>query len=95
MREGAVTYPVDDPDKPGNEIIFITGFPTESGRGKIVPAQSPPARRSARRGISDGAVDRPRAGALAHRLDDAALPACSTRSSPRRSRSCRPRTCGG
>ena len=37
-REGAVTYPVDDPDKPGNEIIFTTGFPTESGRGKIVPA---------------------------------------------------------
>ena len=44
VREGAVTYPVDDPDKPGNEIIFTTGFPTESGRGKIVPAQgaSPP-----------------------------------------------------
>ncbi len=39
VREGAVTYPVDDPDKPGNEIIFTTGFPTESGRGKIVPAR--------------------------------------------------------
>src|SRR6201995_21099 len=39
VREGAVTYPVDDPDKPGNEIIFTTGFPTESGRGKIVPAK--------------------------------------------------------
>jgi formate dehydrogenase major subunit len=38
VREGAVTYPVDGPDKPGNEIIFTTGFPTESGRGKIVPA---------------------------------------------------------
>ena len=38
VREGAVTYPVDDPYKPGNEIIFTTGFPTESGRGKIVPA---------------------------------------------------------
>ena len=38
VREGAVTYPVDDPNKPGNEIIFTTGFPTESGRGKIVPA---------------------------------------------------------
>jgi formate dehydrogenase major subunit len=37
-REGAVTYPVDDPTKPCNEIIFTTGFPTESGRGKIVPA---------------------------------------------------------
>ncbi len=38
VREGAVTYPVDDPHKPGNEIIFTTGFPTASGRGKIVPA---------------------------------------------------------
>ena len=39
VREGAVTYPVDDPNLPGNEIIFTTGFPTESGRGKIVPAK--------------------------------------------------------
>jgi formate dehydrogenase major subunit len=39
LREGAVTYPVDGPDQPGNEIIFTTGFPTESGRGKIVPAK--------------------------------------------------------
>jgi formate dehydrogenase major subunit len=38
-REGAVTYPVDSPDEPGNEIIFTTGFPTPSGRGKIVPAR--------------------------------------------------------
>ncbi len=37
-REESVTYPVDAPDKPGNEIIFYSGFPTESGRGKIVPA---------------------------------------------------------
>jgi formate dehydrogenase major subunit len=41
-REGAVTYPVDDPHLPGNEIIFTTGFPTESGRGKIVPAHIQP-----------------------------------------------------
>jgi formate dehydrogenase major subunit len=39
VREGAVTYPVSDPNKPGNEIIFTTGFPTASGRGKIVPAK--------------------------------------------------------
>src|SRR5213082_4279229 len=39
VREGAVTYPVDDPEKPGNEIIFTTGYPTESGRGKIMPAK--------------------------------------------------------
>src|SRR3984885_9105599 len=37
-REGAVTYPVDAPDKPGNEIIFYSGFPTETGRARIVPA---------------------------------------------------------
>jgi len=38
VREGAVTYPVDGPDIPGNEIIFTAGYPTASGRGKIVPA---------------------------------------------------------
>ncbi len=37
-REDAVTYPADAPDKPGNEILFGAGFPTKSGRGKIVPA---------------------------------------------------------
>jgi formate dehydrogenase major subunit len=41
-REGAVTYPVDAPDKPGNEIIFSQGFPTENGRAKIVPANIRP-----------------------------------------------------
>ncbi|RDD60880.1 formate dehydrogenase subunit alpha [Ferruginivarius sediminum] len=32
-REDCVTYPCDAPDKPGNEILFGEGFPTESGRG--------------------------------------------------------------
>ena len=41
-REDAVTYPCDDPDRPGNEILFGEGFPTASGRGKIVPAQLVP-----------------------------------------------------
>jgi formate dehydrogenase major subunit len=41
-REGAVTYPVDTTTGPGNEIIFTTGFPTDSGRGKIVPASVVP-----------------------------------------------------
>lgn len=41
-REGAVTYPVDAPDKPGNEIIFAQGYPTESGRARIVPANIVP-----------------------------------------------------
>ncbi len=41
-REGAVTYPVDGPDQPGNEIIFYAGFPTDNGRAKIVPANIRP-----------------------------------------------------
>ena len=41
-REDAVTYPCDAPDEPGNEIIFVNGFPTTSGRGKIVPAKLVP-----------------------------------------------------
>src|SRR5260221_12764357 len=39
VREGAATYPVDDPQKPGNEIIFTAGFPTECDPGKILPLQ--------------------------------------------------------
>ena len=38
QREGAVTYPADGVDVPGNEILFSAGYPTASGRGKIVPA---------------------------------------------------------
>jgi formate dehydrogenase major subunit len=41
-REGAVTYPVDGPSQPGNDIIFMDGFPTENGRAKIVPANIRP-----------------------------------------------------
>jgi formate dehydrogenase major subunit len=41
-REDAVTYPCDAPDKPGNEIIFGAGFPTKSGRGRIVPTEVTP-----------------------------------------------------
>jgi formate dehydrogenase major subunit len=37
-REGSVTYPCDAPDRPGNEIVFGDGFPTPSGRAKLVPA---------------------------------------------------------
>ena len=41
--EDSVTYPCDAPDRPGNEIMFGDGFPTASGRGRIVPADlSPP-----------------------------------------------------
>jgi formate dehydrogenase major subunit len=37
-REGAVTYPCDAEDRPGHEVIFGDGFPTPTGRGKLVPA---------------------------------------------------------
>jgi formate dehydrogenase major subunit len=39
LREDAVTYPCDAPDKPGNEIMFAQSFPTVSGRAKIVPTE--------------------------------------------------------
>ena len=39
-REDSVTYPVDAPDQPGNEIIFAENFPTASGRARLVPAGS-------------------------------------------------------
>jgi len=42
MRESAVTYPCDSADGPGNEIIFASGFPTASGRGKLVPTNIVP-----------------------------------------------------
>jgi formate dehydrogenase major subunit len=42
QREGAVTYPVDAADVPGNDIIFQSGFPTPNGRAKIVPANIRP-----------------------------------------------------
>ncbi|MEE8515060.1 MAG: formate dehydrogenase subunit alpha [Alphaproteobacteria bacterium] len=38
MAEDAVTYPCDSPDQPGQDVVFGDGFPTESGRGKFVPA---------------------------------------------------------
>ncbi len=37
-RESGVTYPCDAPDLPGNDIVFGDGFPTPSGKGRLVPA---------------------------------------------------------
>jgi formate dehydrogenase major subunit len=37
-REGSVIYPAQGDDEPGDEILFVSGFPTEDGRGHIVPA---------------------------------------------------------
>jgi formate dehydrogenase major subunit len=36
-REGAVTYPCDSEDAPGQEVLFGDRFPTADGRGKLVP----------------------------------------------------------
>ncbi|MEZ5936574.1 MAG: molybdopterin-dependent oxidoreductase, partial [Alphaproteobacteria bacterium] len=37
--ENSVTYPCDDPSRPGNEIVFAESFPTISGRGRFTPAE--------------------------------------------------------
>ncbi|HYD64624.1 formate dehydrogenase subunit alpha [Azospirillum sp.] len=37
-REGSVTYPSLSPEDPGQQIVFGDGFPTSSGRGRLVPA---------------------------------------------------------
>jgi len=43
-REGSVTYPSLSLDDPGQEIVFGDGFPTATGRGRLVPADViPPA----------------------------------------------------
>jgi formate dehydrogenase major subunit len=41
-RENAVTYPSDAPDKPGHAVVFGDRFPTQDGRGKLVPAKLQP-----------------------------------------------------
>ncbi|WP_372624457.1 formate dehydrogenase subunit alpha [Falsiroseomonas sp.] len=38
LREDSVTYPCAAPDAPGQEIVFGDGFPTASGRARLVPA---------------------------------------------------------
>ena len=36
-RESSVTYPCAGPDVPGSEVVFGDGFPTDNGRGRLVP----------------------------------------------------------
>jgi len=43
QREGSVTYPCASEDQPGDAVIFGNGFPTASGRGKLVPTDLLPA----------------------------------------------------
>ncbi len=42
FRESAVIYPSDAPDRPGHDIVFGDRFPTQDGRGKLVPAHITP-----------------------------------------------------
>ncbi len=41
-REHSVTYPCLAADKPGEDIVFADGFPTASGRAKLVPVEITP-----------------------------------------------------
>ena len=41
-RESAATYPSDAPDQPGHDVVFGDRFPTQDGRGKLVPAKITP-----------------------------------------------------
>src|SRR6185312_3517385 len=41
-REDAVTYPVDGPDVPGNDVVFDKGFPRPGGFAKLVAAKYQP-----------------------------------------------------
>ena len=43
-RESSIIYPCPAPDHPGEAIVFGDGFPTKTGRARIVPADVlPPA----------------------------------------------------
>jgi formate dehydrogenase major subunit len=37
-RDSSVTYPCEKEGDPGQPVVFVTRFPTESGRGQFVPA---------------------------------------------------------
>jgi formate dehydrogenase major subunit len=38
-NEDSLTYPLENVGDPGQPIIFTNGFPTETGKGKFVPAE--------------------------------------------------------
>jgi formate dehydrogenase major subunit len=43
-RESSVIYPCPEPDHPGEAVVFGDGFPTQTGRALLVPAEVlPPA----------------------------------------------------
>ena len=38
VEQGSVTYPCATADSPGQEVLFVEDFPTESGKARLVPA---------------------------------------------------------
>ena len=42
QEDGAVTYPCQGDHDPGQDIVFSDGFPTENGRGKLIPVSITP-----------------------------------------------------
>ena len=61
------------PDRPGNEIIFAAGFPTESGRARIVPADLSPPDEVPDARLPDDPFDRADPRTLAYRFHDSPL----------------------
>lgn len=43
VDQGSVTYPCKDEDDAGQSVVFVDGFPTPSGRAKLVAARAIPA----------------------------------------------------
>ena len=72
--------------RPGRAGRVRRRLPARRRPGALRAGRHHPRRRAARRRVPDGADHRPPARALAHRQHDAARDACSTRSSPIRSR---------
>ena len=40
QQQGSVTYPCQDADDPGQGVVFVDQFPTQSGKAKLVAAKS-------------------------------------------------------
>ena len=70
VREGAVTYPVDDSEQARQRDHLYHRLPDRERPRQDRAGQGDRARRGARFRISDGAVHGPRARTLAHRFDD-------------------------
>jgi formate dehydrogenase major subunit len=43
LDQGSVTYPCKDADDPGQGVVFVDGFPTPSGKARLVAAKAIPA----------------------------------------------------